>query len=83
MGRNVRGASCPWGEISWDELSIGRVVHRASCPWSEMSLGRVAHGASCLWGKVTVGRNVMVRISMERVVHGASFDGASPGQLQI
>jgi hypothetical protein len=23
MVQNVRGASCPWGEISWGELSIG------------------------------------------------------------
>jgi hypothetical protein len=47
MGRVVRGASCPWGELSWGELSMGRVVHGASCPWGKLSMGRVVHGASC------------------------------------
>jgi hypothetical protein len=47
MGRVVRGASCPWGELSWGELSMGRVVRGASCPWGELSMGRVVYGASC------------------------------------
>jgi hypothetical protein len=37
MGRVVRGAKCPWGE-----MSVGRVVLGASCP------GASCPGASCL-----------------------------------
>ncbi len=65
MGRVVHGVSCPWGELSWGELSIGRVVHGASCPWGELFLGQVVHGASCrgvsfdgascLWGELSWG----------------------------
>jgi hypothetical protein len=42
-------------------------------------MGRVAHGVSCPWGEMNMGRNVMGRVSMGRVVHWASFDGACPG----
>jgi hypothetical protein len=42
MGRDVRGASCPWGE-----LSMGRVVLGASCPSGKLSMGQNACGASC------------------------------------
>jgi hypothetical protein len=42
MRRVVRGASCPWGE-----MSVGRNVHGAKCPWGEMSVGRVVRGARC------------------------------------
>jgi hypothetical protein len=79
-GAKCYGTKCPWGKMScgetfWGELSMGRVVHGASCLWSELSMGRAVHGASCLWGEFTVGRVVM-----GRVVHGPSFDGAScPG----
>jgi hypothetical protein len=68
MGRVVRGASCPWGELSWGELSIGRVVH----------------GASCLWGELFMGRVVLGRVLTGRVVRGASCLGASgPGTPRI
>jgi hypothetical protein len=64
MGRVVHEASCPWGELSWGELSMGLVVPGASCPWGELSMGRV----------------VVWRVLMGRVVRGTSFDGASdPG----
>ncbi len=48
-------------------LSMGWVVHGASCPWWELSMGQVVmgrsvHGASCLWGE----------LSMGQAVHGAS-----------
>jgi hypothetical protein len=41
LGRVVRGATCPWGE-----LSLGQVVHGASWPWGELSMGRNDSGAS-------------------------------------
>jgi hypothetical protein len=50
VGRNVLGATCPWGE-----LSMGRVVHGASSPWGEFSMG-----------EMTVGRNVMGQVSWNR-----------------
>ncbi len=79
MGRVVCEASCPWGKFSWGELSTGRVVNGTSCPWGELSLGQVVHGASCPWGELSVGRVVV-----GRVVHGASFDGAScPGTVNF
>jgi hypothetical protein len=30
MGRNVHGASCPWGEFVYGGTVIGRAVQRAS-----------------------------------------------------
>jgi hypothetical protein len=49
-----------------------------------MSLGRVVHGASCLWGEITAGQNIMGRVSIGLVVPGASFDvGQLSGILQI
>jgi hypothetical protein len=67
MGRVVRGASCPWGE-----MSVGRNVRGANCPWGEMSVGRDVRGAKCLWGEMSVGRNVR-----GARCHGASCRGAS------
>ncbi len=61
----------------WGELSLGRAVPGASCPWGELSMGRVVPGASCLWGEMTVGRVVVGRVVVGRVVRGASFDGES------
>jgi hypothetical protein len=80
IGRVVCGASFPWGEWPWGELSMGRVVHGASCPWGELSMGRVVAGASCPWGElsrgqVVHGRVVLGRILMGRVVRGASGPG--------
>jgi hypothetical protein len=72
VGRVVRGASCPWGELAVGRVVMGRVVPGASCPWSELSMGRVVHGASFPWGELSMGRVVPgVRC------RGASFDGAS------
>jgi hypothetical protein len=51
------------------ELSMGRAVHGVKCPWDELSMVQFVHGASCPWSEMTVGR-----VSMERVVHGASFN---------
>jgi hypothetical protein len=42
VGRNVRGAKCPWGE-----LSVERNVRGAKCLWGEMSVGRNVCGARC------------------------------------
>ncbi len=56
-------------------VSIGRVVHGASCPWGELSMGRVVYRASCLWGELTVGRVVVGPVLIGRVVRGASFEG--------
>jgi hypothetical protein len=56
--------------MSIGELSMGRAVHGVKCPWDELSMVQVVHGASCPWSKMTVGR-----VSMEHVVHGASFNG--------
>jgi hypothetical protein len=67
MVRNVHGVSCPWGGMSWGELSMERVVHGASCPWGQLSMGRVVYGASCMWGKTNVRRNFMGRVLMKRV----------------
>jgi hypothetical protein len=72
MGRVVRRASCPWGELSEGRVVMGRVVHGASCPWGELSLGRVVPGASCPWGELSMGRVVP-----GASCRGASFDGAS------
>jgi hypothetical protein len=49
MGRDVHGASCPWGQ-----LSMGPVVHGASCPWAEFSMGRDVVGR-VLMGRVVRG----------------------------
>jgi hypothetical protein len=67
MGRVVRGANCPWGE-----LSVGRFVRGANCPWGELSMGRIVHGATvrganCPWSELSVGRVVVGRVSMGRV----------------
>ncbi len=82
------GAKCPWGEMSWDELSMGGVVHGTKCPRGVLSMGRVVHGASCPRGEMTMGRNVMGRnvegrnvmernvmgrVSMGRVVRKSAF----------
>jgi hypothetical protein len=75
MERVVRGASCPWGELSVGQVSMGRVVDGASCPWGELSMGRVVHGASCLWGELFLGRVVLCPCGSS--CRGASFDGAS------
>jgi hypothetical protein len=62
----------------WGELSMGRVVHGASCPWGELSMGRAVHGASCPWGELSMGRAVhgascpWGKLSMGQAVHGAS-----------
>jgi hypothetical protein len=37
MGRVVRGASCPWGE-----LSVGRTVHGMNCSWGEFRWGKLS-----------------------------------------
>jgi hypothetical protein len=50
MGRVVRGAKCPWGE-----MSVGRIVRGAKCPWGEMSVGRNVRGANCPWGELSWG----------------------------
>jgi hypothetical protein len=54
MGRVVRGAKCPWGE-----MSVGRNVHGAKYPWGEMSVGR-----DVVW-RVVVGRVLMGRVVRE------------------
>ncbi len=54
MGRVVRGAKCPWGE-----MSVGRIVRGAKCPWGEMSVGRV------VVGRVVLGRVVLGRVARE------------------
>jgi hypothetical protein len=59
MGRVVCGVSCPWGELSWGELSMGRDVY----------------GTSCLWGEMSQGRVVVGRVWMGQVVLGASCPG--------
>jgi hypothetical protein len=56
---------------------MGRVVHRAKCPWDELFMGRVIHGARCLWGEMLWGEMSWGKFRMGRVVHRASFDGAS------
>jgi hypothetical protein len=50
MGRVVRGAKCPWGE-----LSMGRIVRGANCPWGKMSVGRNVRGAKCPWDEISWG----------------------------
>jgi hypothetical protein len=65
MGRTVRGANCPWGE-----LSVGRTVCGVNCPWDEMSVGRAVHGANCPWGEMFVGRDVVGRVVMWQVFVG-------------
>jgi hypothetical protein len=67
MGRVVRGANCPWGE-----LSVGRTVRGANCPWGELSVGQTVRGANCPWSELSVGRTVR-----GASCRGASFDGAS------
>jgi hypothetical protein len=49
MGRVVPGVSCPWGELSMGELSMGRVFYWASCR------GASFDGASCPWGELSWG----------------------------
>jgi hypothetical protein len=70
VGRNVRGAICPWGE-----LSVGRIVREAKCPWGEMSVGRDVRGASCPWGELSVGRDVVGRVVVGRDVVGRAVVG--------
>jgi hypothetical protein len=65
MGRVVRGAKCPWGE-----MSLGRNVRGARCPWGEMSVGRNVRGAKCPWGEMSVGRDVVGRVVVGRVLMG-------------
>jgi hypothetical protein len=50
MGRVVRGAKCPWGE-----MSVRRIVRGANCPWGELSVGRNVRGAKCPWGEMSWG----------------------------
>jgi hypothetical protein len=72
MGRDVRGAKCPWGE-----LSLGRNVRGAKCLWGEMSVGRIVRGANCPWGEMSVGRVVRGVRCRGASCRGASSDGAS------
>ncbi len=72
LGRVVRGASCPWCE-----LSVGRTVRGANCPWGELSMGRTVHGASCPWGELSMGQSVHGASCYGASCRGASFDEAS------
>ncbi len=65
MGWVVRGASCPWGE-----MSLGRNVRGANCPWGKMSVGQNVCGAKCPWGEMSVGRDVVGRVVVGRVFVG-------------
>ncbi len=78
----------PWGELSmgrvvhgascpWGELSMGRNVPGAKCPWGELSMGRDVCGAKCLWGEMSVGWNVCGARCRGASCCGASFRGAS------
>jgi hypothetical protein len=58
----VRGANCPWGEIS-----VGRIVRGAKCPWGVMSVGRDVVGRVVV-GRVLMGQVVLGRVFLGRVV---------------
>jgi hypothetical protein len=62
MGRIVRGAKCPWGE-----MSVGRNGRGAKCPWGEISVGRNVRGAKCPWGEMSWGELSWVKWSRNRV----------------
>jgi hypothetical protein len=54
-GANCYRVNCPWGEMSWWELSMERAVQRMKCLWGEMFLGRVVFAAKCLLGEMSRG----------------------------
>ena len=49
-------ANCSLGELSVDELSVGRIVHWANCPLGEFSVGWIVRWVNCPWGELSVGK---------------------------